>query len=199
MLSSWNRCGQRIATLVLAAVCTCVLPLSAQTPVKERVQDQAPANKDATASAQRALNEQTQDIKKQALELNRDLFSLEEELLFPANTQVAVFVSLDTGEFFSLDAVQIKLDDKIVANYLYTPKQVDALHRGGVQRLYVGNVKGGKHEIVAVLTGRGPHDRDYRRGATYTFDKGDQSKYLEIKIVDTTANYEPNFQFKEWQ
>ncbi|HET8710344.1 MAG TPA: hypothetical protein VFM32_03140, partial [Spongiibacteraceae bacterium] len=155
MLSSWSRCGRNIATRMLAVLCLVALPVSAETSAP------APTSKDATAAAQRSLNEQTQDIKKQALELNRDLFSLEEELLFPANTQVAVFVSLDTGEFFSLDAVQIKLDDKIVANYLYTPKQVDALHRGGVQRLYVGNVKGGKHEIVAVLTGRGPHDRDY--------------------------------------
>lgn len=158
------------------------------------------AQADTVATApQRALNEQTQDIKKQALELNRDLFNLEEELLFPANTQVAVFVSLDTGEFFKLDAVQIKLDDKIVANYLYTDKQVDALHRGGVQRLYVGNVKGGKHELVAVLTGRGPHDRDYRRGTTFTFEKNEQPKYVELKIVDSTANYQPDFQIKEWQ
>jgi hypothetical protein len=161
---------------------------------------QADTAANSTASApQRALNEQVQDIKKQALELNRDLFNLEEELLFPANTQVAVFVSLDTGEFFKLDAVQIKLDDKIVANYLYTEKQVDALHRGGVQRLYVGNVKAGKHELVAVLTGRGPHDRDYRRGTTFTFDKNEQPKYVELKIVDSTANFEPDFQIKEWQ
>jgi hypothetical protein len=153
----------------------------------------------AANSQQRALNEQIQDIKKQTLELNRDLFNLEEELLFPANTQVAVFVSLDVGEFFQLDAVQIKLDDKVVANYLYTERQVDALQRGGVQRLYVGNVKGGKHEIVAVLTGRGPHERDYRRGATFTFDKADQAKYLELKIVDSQANYQPEFQIKEWQ
>jgi hypothetical protein len=160
----------------------------------------AHAQADSAATApQRALNEQTQDIKKQALELNRDLFNLEEELLFPANTQVAVFVSLDTGEFFKLDAVQIKLDDKIVANYLYTEKQVDALHRGGVQRLYVGNVKGGKHELVAVLTGRGPHNRDYRRGTTYSFEKNEQPKYVELKIVDSTANFEPDFQIKEWQ
>lgn len=160
----------------------------------------APARAESTVAApQRALNEQAQDIKKQALELNRDLFNLEEELLFPANTQVAVFVSLDTGEFFKLDAVQIKLDDKIVANYLYTEKQVDALHRGGVQRLYVGNVKAGKHEIVAVLTGRGPHNRDYRRGATFNFEKTEQAKYVELKIVDSTANYEPDFQIKEWQ
>jgi hypothetical protein len=152
----------------------------------------------ATAQ-QRALNDQIQDIKKQALELNRDLFNLEEELLFPANTQVAVFVSLDVGEFFQLDAVQIKLDDKVVANYLYTDRQVDALKRGGVQRLYVGNVKGGKHEIVAVLTGRGPHERDYRRGATFNFEKADQAKYLELKIVDSLANSQPEFQIKEWQ
>lgn len=158
----------------------------------------APAANTAVTS-QKALNTQVQDIKKQALELNRDLFALEEELLFPANTQVAVFVSLDVGQFFSLDAVQIKLDDKIVANYLYTERQVDALQRGGVQRLYVGNVKGGSHEIVAAFTGRGPHDRDYRRGATVKFDKSDQAKYIELKIVDATANYQPEFQVKEWQ
>lgn len=166
----------------------------------------APAASTATTSAnssvpaaQKALNQQVQDIKKQALELNRDLFALEEELLFPANTQVAVFVSLDVGQFFNLDAVQIKLDDKIVANYLYTERQVDALQRGGVQRLYVGNVKGGAHELVAVFTGRGPHERDYRRASTVKFDKSDQAKYIELKIVDATSNYEPEFQVKEWQ
>ncbi len=153
----------------------------------------------ATPVAQKALNQQVQDIKKQAVELNRDLFALEEDLLFPANTQLAVFVSLEVGQFFDLDAVQIKIDDKIVANYLYTDRQVDALQRGGVQRLYVGNVKGGNHELVAVFTGRGPQARDYRRGATVKFDKNDQPKYIELKIVDATSNYEPEFQVKEWQ
>jgi hypothetical protein len=190
-----------LAGLLAACLLLSSLAVRAETaPAQVPVASQAPA---ATASAanapQRALNEQVQDIKKQALELNRDLFNLEEELLFPANTQVAVFVSLDVGEFFQLDAVQIKLDDKIVANYLYTERQVDALQRGGVQRLYVGNVKSGKHEIVAVFTGRGPHERDYRRGANFTFEKADQAKYVELKIVDSLANYQPEFQIKEWQ
>ncbi|MDB6063112.1 MAG: AraC family transcriptional regulator [Verrucomicrobiaceae bacterium] len=183
----------------LGLVCSTILLTVAAFAQTTFAQTNSAPSANAPTAPQRALNEQTQDIKKQALELNRDLFNLEEELLFPANTQVAVFVSLDTGEFFQLDAVQIKLDDKIVANYLYTEKQVDALHRGGVQRLYVGNVKGGKHEIVAVLTGRGPHNRDYRRGTTFTFDKADQPKYVELKIVDSTANFEPDFQIKEWQ
>jgi hypothetical protein len=159
---------------------------------------EAPA-KTGVAAEQKALSQQVQDIKKQALELNRDLFALEEELLFPANTQIAVFVSMDVGQFFALDAVQLKVDDKIVANYLYTERQVDALQRGGVQRLYVGNLKGGAHELVAVFTGRGPHNRDYRRGTTIKFDKNDQPQYIELKIVDATSRYEPEFQVKQWQ
>ncbi len=151
------------------------------------------------AAQQRALATDVQQIKQQALELNRDLFLLEEELLFPANTQVSVFVSMDIGAFFQLDAVQLKLDDKVVANYLYTDKQVDALFRGGVQRLYVGNLKGGEHELVAVFTGRGPHDRDYRRGTTIKFQKSDQPKYLELKITDSETALQPEFAVKEWQ
>src|SRR5690606_28109690 len=135
----------RFAALMTALLLILAMPLTLAMP----------ARADTAIAPQRALNEQAQDIKKQALELNRDLFNLEEELLFPANTQVAVFVSLDTGEFFKLDAVQIKLDDKVVANYLYTENQIDALHRGGIQRLYVGNVRAGRHELGAVVTGRG--------------------------------------------
>ena len=198
MLRPWiGRCRTAVLRLVILGASAAIFnPLLSNQAHAET----APATTaTAPAPAQKALNQQVQDIKKQALELNRDLFALEEELLFPANTQVAVFVSMDVGQFFALDAVQIKLDDKIVANYLYTDRQVDALQRGGVQRLYVGNVKGGAHEIVAVFTGRGPHTRDYRRGATVKFDKSDQAKYIELKIVDKTANYEPEFQVKEWQ
>ncbi len=106
------------------------------------------------------------------IRLNRDLMVLEEELLFPANTQVAVFVSMDVGKLFSLDSVRVQLDGKDVAGYLYTPAEVQALHRGGVQRLFVGNLKSGAHELVAFFTGKGPHDRDYKRGATIKIDKG---------------------------
>ncbi len=81
---------------------------------------------------------------------------LEEELLFPANTQVAVFVSMDVGDFFALDSVTLKIDNHEVSNYLYTPREVAALLKGGVQRLYVGNLKAGAHELVALFTGKGP-------------------------------------------
>lgn len=145
-----------------------------------------------------SLNQQVRDLKQQVIELNRDLFILEEELLFPANTQVAVFVSMDVGQLFQLDAVKLKLDDKVVTNYLYTDKQIDALHRGGVQRLFMGNLKTGKHELVAVFTGRGPKGRDYRRGTTVFFDKTSEAKKIELRIVDSIATQQPEFLVKEW-
>ncbi len=126
-------------------------------------------------------------------------FTLEEELLFPANTQVALFVSMDVGKLFELDSLQIKLDDKLVTNYLYTPNEVQALHRGGVQRAYVGNLKSGTHEIVAFFTGKGPHERDYKRATTIKFDKGAEPKYIELRIKDSTGKLQPEFDVKVWQ
>jgi hypothetical protein len=151
-----------------------------------------------TAKA-RTLDEEVQDLKKLAVDLNRDLFLLEEELLFPANTQVAIFVSMDVGEFFGLDSVELRLDDKDVGNYLYTAREVDALIRGGVQRVYVGNMKAGEHELVAVFTGEGPHTRGYRRGTSLSFEKGIGPKYIELTISDRENKLQPEFYVKEWE
>ena len=133
------------------------------------------------------------------IDLNKDLFVLEEELLFPANTQVAVFLSMDVGTFFTLDAVTIKIDNKEVTNYLYTAREAEALLKGGVQRVYLGNQKVGKHELVAFFTGKGPGETDYRRGATLNFEKGVGAKYLELKISDRVSKHQPEFIVKDWE
>jgi hypothetical protein len=146
-----------------------------------------------------ALDARVQDVKSDVIKLNRDLLVLEEELLFPANTQVALFLSMDVGKMFQLDSVQVKLDDKVVANYLYTALEVEALHRGGVQRVYLGNLKTGQHEIVATFTGKGPHQRDYKRGANVKFEKTTEAKYIELRIQDSTGKLQPEFDVKLWQ
>ena len=159
------------------------------------------ANEQTTSDAAKdsaTLDAQLQALKKEALALNRDLFILKEELQFPANTQVAVFLSVDAGEFFSLDAVNVKLDNKEIANHLYTAKQTDALKRGGIQKLYLGNIKAGEHELVSVFTGRGPKGRDFRRAASLSFDKSSGAKYLELQIVDSDKSNQPEFVIKEW-
>ena len=153
----------------------------------------------ATAPDTRGLDQEVQGLKKDVVDLNRELFVLEEELLFPANTQVAVFVSMDVGDFFALDSVTLKIDQKEVINYLYTPREVEALLKGGVHRLYLGNLKVGKHELVAFFSGKGPNDRDYKRGATLKFEKGIGAKYLELKINDRQRKQQPEFEVKDWE
>ena len=146
-----------------------------------------------------SLDTRVQDLKAEVIRLNRDLLVLEEELLFPAGTQVAVFVSMDVGRLFELESVQIKLDDKVISQHLYTPLEVQALHRGGVQRIFLGNLRAGSHAIDAFFTGRGPHERDYKRGTTLKFDKGTEPRYIELRIKDAQAKLQPEFEVKVWQ
>jgi hypothetical protein len=160
---------------------------------------EAPAPTPEGSGDTRGLDQDIQGLKKDVVDLNKDLFILEEELLFPANTQVAVFLSVDVGDFFALDAVQLKIDQKEVINYLYTPRERDALLKGGVQRLYLGNLKVGQHELVAFFSGSGPNARPYRRGASLRFEKGVGAKYLELKINDRQRKLEPEFEIKDWE
>jgi hypothetical protein len=153
----------------------------------------------APASDFKTLDQEVQGMKKDVIDLNKDLFVLQEELLFPANTQVAVYVSMDVGTFFALDSVTLKIDNKEVKNYLYTAREAQALLKGGVQEIYLGNLKVGKHELVAFFTGKGPVERDYKRGATITFEKGVGAKYLELKITDRVTKHQPEFKIKDWE
>ena len=136
---------------------------------------------------------QVEDLKKELIKLNRDLFILEEDLLFPSSTQVAVYLKMDVGEYFRLDAVELKLDNKTVIHQLYTERQVSALHRGGVQRLFIGNLSQGKHEISAFFVGIGPEQREYKRAVALEFEKDSDARALELEIRDSTRKQQPEF------
>ena len=204
----------RHVSLFLLSLLFTIAPLRAQEvaggaaaaqPTATEPAAQAPADPAPSAGGEgapqdfKSLDQEVQSLKKEVLDLNRELFVLEEELLFPANTQVAVFVSMDVGEYFAIDSVTLKLDNKEVANYLYTEREAQALLKGGVHRVFIGNLKAGDHELVAVFTGQGPHARDYRRGATVKLTKGVGAKYVELKISDRAAKAQPEFVVKEWE
>ena len=195
-----NRCRSLLlaGVLSLAALLPATWAQTAPAPAATPAPPAATATT-SPAPAAASLENRIQDAKADVIRLNRDLLVLEEELLFPASTQVAIFVSMDVGKLFMLDSVRVKLDDKDVAAYLYTPLEVHALHRGGVQRLYVGNLRAGTHELVAFFTGKGPHDRDYKRGATLKIEKGTDPKYIELQIKDSTGKLQPEFEVKVWQ
>lgn len=152
-----------------------------------------------TESVQKpAVTPEVENLKVAVLNLNRDLLILEEELLYPPSNQVAVYLSMDLGQFFNLDGVKLEIDSKLVASELYTDKQTNALFRGGVQRLYIGNLKTGEHEVSAFFTGRGPQ-QDYKRGAKLMVTKSQTPLVLELKIIDSSAQLQPTFEIKEWK
>ena len=146
----------------------------------------------------RSIDEDIQALKQSIIDINRDLYLLEEDLLFPASTQISVFVSMDVGTFFALDSVQLTIDGTNTANYLYTPRETESLIRGGVQRLYTGNLPTGDHELVAIFTGIGPSGREYRRGATLNVKKELGPKFVELIISDQESKEQPVFVVKEW-
>jgi hypothetical protein len=161
-------------------------------PVKSYGEELDPLPKNGT------LSTELEDIKKQVLKLNRDLFILEEDLLFPASTQVAVFVSVDVGRFFKIDSVELKINDKNVAGFLYTERQRKALEKGGIQQVYLGNLKEGKHQLTAIFTGFDGEGRTTQRAITHPFEKDDEVVMIELKIEDNESSYRANINVEEW-
>jgi hypothetical protein len=119
---------------------------------------------------------------------------LEEDLLFPSSTQVVVYLSMDVGAYFNLDAVELKIDDKVVTYHLYTEKQIQALFKGGVQKLHIDNLAQGEHQLTAFFIGKGPQDREYKRATSITFTKTAEAKSLELSIIDSSLKQQPVFE-----
>jgi hypothetical protein len=154
---------------------------------------------DEDTSEETSLDTDIEALKKEVLSLNRDLFILEEDLLFPSNTQFSVFLSMNAGALFSLDSIQLKIDDKNTANHLYTERELAALKRGGVQRLYIGNLPSGEHEIIIIFTGVGPKGRDYRLGESVVIEKTTEPQFVEFMIADDTGKEQPQFDVRVWE
>ncbi len=165
------------------------------------VEDRLPDATEARAKAQESVNAlsgEIQELKKSVIALNKDLRVLEEDLLFPSNTQLNVFVSLDVGEFFTLESVKLKLDGKVVANHIYSDKELVALSKSGIHKLHMANLSVGEHSLSAFFTGAGPSGREYKRGTTLKISKESGPKYVELKINDSTMKLQPEFSVKEW-
>jgi hypothetical protein len=131
----------------------------------------------------KGLDEQIQDIKTDVLAISTDLVQLEEKLLYPSNTQVSLFVSLAQGEKFRLDAMEIKIDGKDAAHHLYTFKELEALQKGGVQRIYTGNIRAGEHTLDVTLIGKTAGNSDFRHDASYKFTKDVGPRLVEIRLA----------------
>jgi len=131
----------------------------------------------------RGLDEQVQEIKSDVLSIAAELAQLEEKLLYPSGTEVAIFVALADGDAMRLDAVRLQIDGQLVAHYIYSFKELEALRKGGVQRIYVGNVATGSHQLDVLVDGQLEGGADFSRAEQFTFRKESKPKLVELTVA----------------
>ena len=138
---------------------------------------------DLSRNDMRSLDGQVQEIKSDVLSIASELNNLEERLLYPSNTQVAVFVAIEQDEDFRLDAVQVMINGELATHHIYSFKELEALQKGGVQRIYTGNVPTGNHEISVTMNGKLKNGKDFSESGNFTFAKGVEPKALGITLA----------------
>ena len=138
-------------------------------------------------NAARGLDEQVQGIKSDVLGIAAELNQLEEKLLYPSGTQVAIFVSLAKGDSMRLDAVRLQIDGQLVAHYIYSAKELEALRKGGVQRIYVGNVPTGDHQLEVLVDAKVEGGTDFSRTERFTFRKEVKPKLVGLTLAGSSS------------
>jgi len=138
---------------------------------------------DLTAGDMKSLDGQVQEIKSDVLGIASELSNLEERLLYPSNTQVSVFVALAEKEDFRLDSVQIEINGELATHYIYSFKELEALQKGGVQRIYTGNIPTGEHQIDVSITGKLSGGKDIDATESFSFRKDVEPKLVAITLA----------------
>jgi len=135
----------------------------------------------------RSLDGQVQEIKSDVLNIASELNNLEERLLYPSNTQMSVFVEIAPEEEFRLDAVQITINGDLATHHIYSFKELEALQKGGVQRIYTGNITTGEHQMDVIVSGKLKSGKDFSESGSFTFAKGIKPKALGVTLSDGGA------------
>lgn len=152
---------------------------------------QSGPSSDVDQQQMRGLDEQVQEIKSDVLRISQELSRLEEKLLYPSGTQVAIFIALAKGDQMRLDAVRLQIDGELVAHHIYSSKELEALRKGGVQRIYVGNVATGDHQLEVLVDGKLEGGADFSRTEHFTFRKEVKPKLVGLTLAGPRSGNTP--------
>jgi hypothetical protein len=145
----------------------------------------------------KGLDEQVQEVKSNVLSIASELNQLEEKLIYPSDSHLAVFVSLRQGDTLSLDAVHLAIDGHLATDYIYSFKELAALGRGGVQRIYSGNIATGAHDIEVTLIGKLANGKDYTVTEHFPFTKEIKPKLIGVMLAGPDAP-QPGIHLGDW-
>lgn len=145
-----------------------------------------------------AIVQEAEQLKQDIISINQELYGFQEALLYPSNTQLAIFLSYSDNSAFVLDSIEILLDDQLVSSALYSDAEISALKKGGIQRVFLGSLSDGKHKLSLQFNGQGQNDRYFRRKKILSFVKEDKARYIQLIVSDESATGEPVFKVKQW-
>ena len=153
------------------AVAICVVAMSASLWGDERA-----------ASEMRSLDDQVQQIKSDVLEIAAELNQLEEQLLFPSNTQVTIFIAMEDASF-RMDSVRIGINDELATHHIYSFKELEALRTGGVQRIFMGNIPVGAHQLEVAVLGQLDNGSSFDRSERFEITKEVEPSLIGITVA----------------
>ncbi len=145
------------------------------------------------------LNNESQALKKRVMDISRDLTLIEEEAKFPERSRISVFLGMDRLPRFDLDSVELSVNGKVVATHVYAPEETAALRRGGLHRLYIGNLNDGDQLLTALLKGKAPDNPHYHSSVSLSFKKGQKSQVIALSISDLLQDNRPGITARETQ
>lgn len=177
--------------LAIAACLLCLPPALAGPPV---------AGAEATRGARdfRSLDREIQLLKREVLELNRDIRLLEEAVLYPAEQRLVVFVSLSDNTSSRLNRVSITRGGQLLAGHEYSAEEAAALQAGSVHRLYEGRLEPGSHYLDIVLDGVKADGEAFAAKTLAKISKRAAPRFLELQLVPGGDGQPPGIAVKAW-
>ena len=130
----------------------------------------------------RRLDDQIQGAKEDALNIAAELNLLEQRLLYPTGTRLTVSLTVTRPGRVRLESAEIRIDDDIVANHIYSEGELKALQNGGVQNLYLGNITVGRHELQLTVIGENMDGGHFERKASHVFTKDAATSALDVAL-----------------
>ena len=145
------------------------------------------ASSHAVAAEKTSVAGKIQALKQQAVKLHKDLAQLEQDLLYPSTTQVAIYVSKKLAKNLALSQLDLYIDGQRVTSFIYNSEDNHALDLGGMQRLYLGNLKVGEHVFKAVAKSIDGKQQTIVLEGEAGLYKSNKPLSLSINVVDAAG------------
>jgi hypothetical protein len=118
-------------------------------------------------------------------------------MLYPDANQLAVYLSVDSGERFTISQVKLRVNAREMALIQYDDIQMDAFNRGGIERIFIGNIEVGDHTVTAIISGEANNGQKMKRAVSQQFSKSANANVLELSVSYNRKLRQPQFNLEE--